>query len=161
MRAPLVVPSPQRARRRRALPQRHQALMLFRRLLRWRQSRLSPPPEAGAEAEGEIIGPTGTGYLLQNGRSIGRITAFGSNRAVRCYIHSSCSVAITLTKLPVVEVSKEWLRSASPLAVGDTKEQKSAKRDAHMEALRAIVRGHPGAWATDDASRKRRLSLRR
>lgn len=54
------------------------------------------PPPAVPDA---LVGPSASGYFVRHGRSVARITpVFGSSRAIKCYVHSNCTLAIAIKK---------------------------------------------------------------
>lgn len=92
----------------------------------------------GAPAQAsEICGPSATVYITENGRR--RVTAaFSGSRAVRCYFHPRCSIAIKEHRMPDNEQVIAWLLSAERVQPTDSPAEKDAKRNRHMQALRDI-----------------------
>lgn len=102
--------------------------------------RNGPAPEVDHVAPPPAIdGPSPLGYITQNGRAIGRITAeFNKSRGVRCYMHKKCTLAISIRKMPSDADIVRWLQAAElPLPTGSETVQ-AQKRDRHMAALRAL-----------------------
>ncbi|CAK0909705.1 unnamed protein product, partial [Prorocentrum cordatum] len=93
-----------------------------------------PPPAVPA-----IVGPDGDGYFWRDGYKIGRITPqFRGSQGVKCYLHRACSLPIPIRKMPSADRVREWLEMAELWTPADTGPTYTAKRDAHMTALRRI-----------------------
>lgn len=94
--------------------------------------------DAAARAS-EICGPSPTGYITENGRLLGRITAaFSGSGGVRCYLHPRCSIAIKENRMPDIGQVIAWLLGAERVQPTDSPQEKEAKRSRHMQALRDI-----------------------
>lgn len=100
--------------------------------------------EGAFERVPEICGPSSLGYITEDGRSIGRITAaFSGSRGVRCYLHAKCSIAIKENRMPTNGDIIAWLLAAERIQPTDSAEEKAAKRDRHMQALRVLRDNKP------------------
>lgn len=96
-------------------------------------------PQSPPLAPLPIVGPDSGGYFKRGGKIVGRLTAaFGKSRAIRCYEHSRCSLAISMHKVPSNDQIIQWLSQAEPAERLDPKPEAERKRDAHLQLLRDI-----------------------
>ena len=110
---------------------------------------IPPAVEGLDEADiARVIGPSALGYFNLDGRSVGRLTAAfgGSNRGIKCYVHPGrCTLAVVEAKVPSADNLKRWILRAERYVDGDTKDDKQAKLNRHMDDLRSL-RDRTAPW---------------
>ena len=78
--------------------------------------------------------PGDGGYVLRHGAAIGRLTTWGKNLSIKCYMHG-CSVAVT-SKTPC-ENAVAWLVAVPPVHVGlspsESATMNARLKDEHMK----------------------------
>jgi hypothetical protein len=86
-----------------------------------------------------IVGPTPLGYFNLENRAVGRLTKFGRNLSMRCYMHARCSTVFIERRRPTDEQLISWLGSGEPSLPTDSRVEKDKKVDDHLEALKLIL----------------------
>ena len=108
-----------------------------------------------------VCGPNHLGYLRDRRFGqyyIARVTVFGGNTAVKCYVHQHCSLAFAEWKLPKLQDLRCWAAEAERVDVRAEPAAKAVARDAHVAALRrlrdqAVWPGRTRQSLVDEASR--------
>lgn len=95
---------------------------------------------AGLPDDGsDITDPSTMHYMYRDGRTVCRVNpSMGSSIAVKCYLHSKCTLLIAKRHMPPIDQIKRWIASAELPVPGEPPVEKEAKGRRHMASLRAL-----------------------
>lgn len=98
-------------------------------------------PEGPEQAEdgSDITDPSTMHYMYRSGRLVCRVNpSMKISIAVKCYLHSKCTLLITNRHMPPMDQIKRWLASAELPVPGEPKAAADAKAKRHLDNLRKL-----------------------